>query len=123
MTTPTEADIRSAVSRSYYAAYHHVLLWWKSNNRFPNYKDRGHAKIQMVFFNAGITDAKEFSKILRILNNHRQEADYELAVKYNIKRGKSILDLAHDAVSAFDAIDKNALVEGIENYLQKTNQI
>ena len=48
--TPTEADIRSAISRSYYATYHYVLLWWEGNNQFPDYKDREHTKIQMALF-------------------------------------------------------------------------
>ncbi len=66
---PTEADIRSAISRSYYAVYHHVLAWWKSSNQFPDYRDRGHAKIQMAFFNAEIPAARDFSVALKSLNS------------------------------------------------------
>ena len=120
---PTEADIRTAISRSYYAVYHHVLAWWKSNNRFPNYKDRGHAKIQMALFNAEIPAARDFSIALKTLNAHRQEADYELSIKFNLKRGRTILDRARHAIAAFDELDKTALSEGVSNYRQKTNQI
>lgn len=120
---PTEADIRSAISRSYYAVYHHVLAWWKNSNWFPNYKDRGHAKIQMAFFNAGMPEARDFSTILRILNKHRREADYELAISFDLDDGQSILNLARNAVAAFDRLDKTVLSEGILNYLQRTNQI
>ena len=120
---PTEADIRSAISRSYYAVYHHVLAWWKTNNRFPNYRDRGHAKIQMAFFNAEIAAARDFSIALKTLSNHRQEADYELTIGFNLKRGQRIVDLAHRTIAAFDKLDKTALSEGILNYLQRTNQI
>ena len=120
---PTEADIRSAVSRSYYAVYHHVLAWWEGSNRFPNYKDRGHAKIQMAFFNAGMPEARDFSTILRTLNKHRREADYELVISFDLQDGQSILNLARNAVAAFDGLDKTALSEGILNYLQRTNQI
>ena len=119
---PTEADIRSAVSRSYYAVYHHVLLWWKTTD-FPDYKDRGHAKIQMALFNAGIHAAKNFSRNLKELNTSRRYADYELAIKFNLKRGLRILTRACRAIADFDAIDKNTLSDGIENYLRKTNQI
>ena len=122
-TTPTEADIRSAISRSYYATYHHILLWWKGNDQFPDYKDRAHAKIQMALFNAEIPDARDFSKTLRTLNRHRQEADYELAINFNLKRGQLILNLTRRAIAVFDAIDKTSLSEGIEDYLRKTNQI
>lgn len=120
---PTEADTRSAISRSYYAVYHHVLAWWKNSNRFPNYRDRGHAKIQMAFFNAGMPEARDFSTILRTLSRHRQEADYELAIYFDLEDGQSILNLARNAVAAFDRLDKTALSEGILNYLQRTNQI
>ena len=120
---PTEADIRSAISRSYYAVYHHVLLWWKSNHRFPDYKDRGHAKIQLALYNAGIPTVVDFSKDLKELNINQRKADYELALKFDLDVGETILDLAHRAISIFDAIDKGALSEGIEDYLRKTNQI
>ena len=121
--TPTEADVRTAISRSYYAVFHHVLSWWKRNDRFPDYKDRGHAKIQMTLFNAGIPAARDFSKSLRRLNHHRREADYELAINFNLRRGQSAFDLARRAIADFDAIDKITLSEGIGDYLRKTNQI
>lgn len=120
---PTEADIRTIVSRSYYAVYHHVLSWWRDNELFPDYKDRGHAKIQMAFFNAGRPDARDFSTILRTLNGHRREADYELAIYFDLEDGQSILNLARSAIAAFDRLDKIALSEGVLNYLQRTNQI
>ena len=120
---PTEADIRSAISRFYYAVYHHVLAWWESSNRFPNYKDRGHAKIQMAFFNAGMPEARDFSTILRTLNKYRREADYQLAIYFDLEDGQSILNLARNAIAAFDRLDKTVLSEGILNYLQRTNQI
>ena len=120
---PTEADIRTAISRSYYAVYHHVLLWWKSNEGFPDYKDRGHAKIQMALHNAGTSDIRDFSNNLKNLNTGRRKADYELEVSFDLLEGQRILDLAHNAIAIFDAIDKVALQEGIEDYLRKTNQI
>ena len=120
---PTEADIRTVVSRSYYAVYHHVLSWWRDHEPFPDYRDRGHAKIQMAFFNAGLPDARDFSTILRTLNRHRREADYELAIYFDLEDGQSILNLARNAIAAFDGLDKTALSEEILNYLQRTNQI
>jgi len=122
-TVPTEADIRSAISRSYYGVYHHVLLWWKSNDRFPNYKDRGHVKIQMALFNAAMPVAKNFSRSIEDLNIARRKADYELALRFALEDGQKILDRARLAIVAFDAIDKTALAQGIEDYLRKTNQI
>ena len=121
--TATEADIRSAISRSYYAVYHHVLAWWENSNRFPNYKDRGHAKIQMAFFNAGMPEARDFSTILKALNKHRREADYELAISVDLEDGQSILNLARNTVAAFDRFNKTVLSDGILNYLKRTNQI
>ena len=73
--------------------------------------------------NAEIPDARDFSKTLRTLNRHRQEADYELGIHFNLKRGQTILDLSRRAIVVFDAIDKTSLSEGIEDYLRKTNQI
>jgi uncharacterized protein (UPF0332 family) len=120
---PTEADIRSAMSRSYYAVYHHVSVWWKSINRFPDYRDRAHAKIQMALYNAGIPASREFSNALKNLNSYRRDADYELTLSFDLEDGRTLLDLARRSVTAFDAIDKVALRDGIEDYLRKTNQL
>ncbi len=119
----TEADARSAISRSYYALYHHILSWWKGHDRFPDYKDRGHAKIQMALLNAGIPDVSTFSRNLKDLNNERRKADYELALTFDVESGRTILERARFAISTFDGLDKIALSEGIEDYLRKTNQI
>ena len=119
---PTEADIRSAMSRVYYAVYHHVLLWWKSHN-FPDYRDRGHVKIQMALSNAGIPNVKKFSIDMKLLNSDRRDADYELALKIPLNRGQSILGRARNSITAFDALDKNTLEAGIKSYLRRTNQI
>ena len=122
-SAPTEADIRTVVSRSYYAVYHHVLSWWQDHEVFPDYRDRGHAKIQMAFFNAGMPDARDFSIILRTLNRRRREADYELAIYFDLEDGQSILNLARNAIASFNGLDKTALSQGTLNYLQRTNQI
>ncbi len=120
---PTEADIRSAISRSYYAVYHLMLSWWRSNDPFPDYKDRGHAKIQMALWNVGISAVKAFSVELKLLNGDWRKADYELAVTFDVESGRTILERARLAISTFDGLDKIALSEGIEDYLRKTNQI
>ncbi len=119
---PTEADIRTAISRAYYGLYHHVLLWWKSHN-FPDYRDRGHAKIQMALSNAGIPNAKKFSIDMKVLNGARRDADYELALNIPLNRGQAILEQARNSIGAFDVLDKNTLESGIKNYLRRTNQI
>ena len=119
----TEADTRSAISRSYSSVYHHVLSWWKGHDRFPDYKDRGHAKIQMALLNAGIPDVSAFSRNLKDLNNERRKADYELALTFDLESGRTILERARLAIAAFDGLDKIVLLEGLEGYLRKTNQI
>ena len=113
MENVTEADIRSAISRSYYAVYHHVLTWWKSNNRFPDYKDRGHTKLQMALFNVGIPTVRDFSRDLKYLGDERRRADYELALRFELEDGEEILALARHAIATFDALDKAALREGV----------
>ena len=120
---PTEADIRSAISRSYYAVYHHVLSWWKSQAGFPDYRDTAHAKIRMALFNAGIPDAKNFSSDMRALNEERRNADYELSLNIDLASGRAILERARRSIVAFDALDKHTLEAGVRNYLRQTNQI
>ena len=118
---PTEADIRSAVSRAYYAVYHHALSWWKSHN-FPDYRDRGHTKIQMALFNAGISDVRDFSREMSTLNRDRRKADYQLANQFNLRSGRATLERARSTIAVFDALDKVALEAGVKNYLRRTHQ-
>lgn len=120
---PTEADIRSAISRSYYAVYHHALSWWRDCDPFPDYKDREHAKIQMALFNAGISAAKRFSIDLKNLNEDRRNADYELTRHFDLAKGQSVVARARRSIVAFDALDKHTLEAGVRNYLRQTNQI
>jgi uncharacterized protein (UPF0332 family) len=120
---PTQADIRTAIGRAYYALFHHVLLWWKGQTQLPDYKDRAHAKIRIAIFNAGISGARNFSRRMDRLNIARRKADYELGLHFNLADGQSALDLARQAVATFDALDKTALANGVEDYLRKTNQI
>ena len=77
----------------------------------------------MACSNAGIPGARDFSRMLRRLNSYRRDADYELRLHFDLAKGRSMLDLAHRAIAAFDGLDKTALSEGILNYLRKTNQI
>ena len=77
----------------------------------------------MALLNAGISAAKDFSRTLKRLNEQRQDADYELRLRFDLEKGQSILAMARRAIAAFDGLDKIALSEGILNYLQKTNQI
>lgn len=121
--SPTEADIRSTVSRAYYALYHHVLLWWKSHAQFPDYRDRGHAKIQRAVFNAGMPDARDFSRDMEALNGNRRDADYELDLNFDLENGRAILERARNSIAAFDMLDKMALEGGIKSYLRRTHQL
>jgi uncharacterized protein (UPF0332 family) len=120
---PTEADIRTAISRAYYAVFHHVLSWWRNDTRFPDYRDRGHAKIQMALYNASNSAARDFSIDLKNLNIGRRKADYELALTIELAEGQRVLNLAQNAIAAFDSLDKAALKAGIEDYLKKINEI
>jgi hypothetical protein len=77
----------------------------------------------MALYNAGLPDAKDFSTDLKELNSNRRDADYKLALRFNLGDGQAALNLARHAIATFDALDKAALREGVEDYLRKTNQI
>jgi hypothetical protein len=124
LINPTEADIRSAISRSYYAVFLHVREWWNTLPKFPRYESSAaHTKILDGLSNSGIETAELQAQDIRVLLRERRRADYDLKLHFNLKAGQFALAEARRLINAFDALDKEALREGITRYLERTNQL
>jgi uncharacterized protein (UPF0332 family) len=73
----TEASLRSAISRGYYAAFHFGKDLVESLG-FPLPKDAAaHEKLYTLLFNAGLEPAKEAAIWLHRLRRRRTQADYD----------------------------------------------
>lgn len=79
-STPTPAGYRSAISRSYYAAYHEALEFMKTHARLePIGKGDRHSQLKAGYMEAKIADAKLIGQQLDTLHTQRKDADYEMS--------------------------------------------
>ena len=71
-------DLRSAVSRAYYASFHAALLICESQGiRFP--KSIVHTKMPQCFDNSNVPGAQKVGRKLASLRDDRNNADYDVA--------------------------------------------
>jgi uncharacterized protein (UPF0332 family) len=96
-----EADLRSAVSRAYYGAFHEALsLLRDSGVRLPK-TEQVHVKVGFCLRDCGDATAAQAGRQLELLRNERRTADYELGdsrftdgrkVQSEVARARRIVD-------------------------------
>ncbi len=119
----TEANIRTAISRSYYAVLLYVREWWEASG-FKRYKDASaHTKIREGLLHAGIPEAEPRGRDMMNLYRNRRGADYDLTLRFKLKDGQEALERARRCINAFDAMDKTRLENGVRDYLRRTHQL
>lgn len=102
--TNSEALLRSAISRAYYAAFHHAKYYLQTriyrNHKFPN-KDIH----EFVITEFSTVDKAHFkvSEKLRILRDTRNKADYEAGYNINSANSQYILELAQKVIIDVDS--------------------
>jgi uncharacterized protein (UPF0332 family) len=113
-TSYREALLRSAVSRSYYAAYHRACDYLEEIGKYPSDQafreiTRGsHNLVIDIFFTA--TEMPEWKKIgkkLRKLKALRQGTDYDKSGKYwftSFDKTKKRIDLAEEIIKLIDSL-------------------
>lgn len=122
----TEAAIRSAISRAYYAAFHFGKNLLVEGLGFNLPKDAAaHDKLYLLLNNSGNKSAEEAADWLRRLRRRRTLADYA----FKRKDLHSHLDCQKDLLmaAAIISFSENCSVEplcftlrsGIANYVQK----
>lgn len=102
------ADLRSAVSRAYYAAFHAALAFFRSCGiRFSKNSPAAHEKIPDCLDNSNIPDAVAVGRMLRSLRGSRNIADYDLESLVFEKEANVDLriDAAKDIIKMIDDLD------------------
>lgn len=73
-------DLRSAVSRAYYASYHASLeMLQESGVRFPSGTSLAHTKMPQCLENTNADVATKVGRQLRSLRDDRNAADYDMS--------------------------------------------
>ncbi len=117
-----EADRRTSVSRSYYAMFNHIKSFLKPKITFTNTPE-DHRKIYYYFHNCGVEEAEDIASGLNVLRQKRNDADYNMnATGFDSKNCALLYLKAKISINKFDKIDRRALLEGIKEYIRKTNK-
>jgi uncharacterized protein (UPF0332 family) len=97
----TEAELRSAVSRAYYGAFHEALALLHACGIWLPKTEQVHVKVGYCLQDCGDPDGAEAGRALELLKSKRKVADYELddhrfsasrAVRIEVARARRTLE-------------------------------
>lgn len=116
-----EAGRRSAVSRAYYAAFHHVRLYLMGERiHMPN-DGTEHEKIPRYLGYSGLKNAEYVGQRLSELKNDRREADYKIYPKdlkdptiFDLGKCGLLVLKASQVIEDFNSCKGPELIRGIK---------
>ena len=124
--SPTEADGRTAVSRSYYAVYGVMCSVLRSKipegflrRRFSRRDYVHHKPLRQCLSEGPDEDVKDIAKEFDHLWDARVVADYKLDRTWEIDRASKELGNAADLLDDIDAVGEGKIARHVSSYLQK----
>jgi uncharacterized protein (UPF0332 family) len=105
-----EADIRSAVSRAYYAAFHAARVLLKALGFVVPRADRAHEYLYRRLNNCGHGPAADAGRALHALRQLRNKADYDVEMPLPVPAGSAVAD----ADSVFQTLDALTPAERVQ---------
>lgn len=119
-----EAERRSAVSRAYYAVYHHIRTYLIENNLVAHDAHLGHQKpiefLKAASKDSGRIEFEELSKALDNLESDRRDADYNLQLtKFNQLTCELLYLKSCQVIDLLNQYKGKELVDNIKTYLKQ----
>jgi uncharacterized protein (UPF0332 family) len=99
----TEAEWRSAVSRLYYAAFHVARDLVRNLGFVVPRADRAHSFVYLRLANCGDPQVQWAAHSLNNLRQLRNEADYDLSLRFAQAQAQGFVPVARQIVQLFDA--------------------
>jgi len=122
------SDIRTAISRAYYAAYNVGVEILTELGFKISEGPSGHGEVRNRLNNSGDNEAAKVSSQLNTLHTKRLHADYRLNMKdiENQKTAEALVQLAGKMIKSLDACrsapKRNQIIKAIQAWETKTNQ-
>lgn len=112
-----EAELRTAVGRAYYGAFHAAReVLEECGVCFPPKELFGadiHRKVQFCLANAGDPDAALVAKKLNTLRRQRNQADYDLKTeRFSLSNVKNVRSCVQMAIEIVDALEQSRSAQG-----------
>lgn len=101
-----EAKLRSAISRAYYASFHHARNYYKARyKREPpgSGAAREHASLPTALTESGRPNEKQAGRYLSELRRYRRKADYKVSPMPDDWYAIQALQLARDIIDILQA--------------------
>ncbi|MBU0995366.1 MAG: hypothetical protein KJ737_22955 [Proteobacteria bacterium] len=123
----TQADLRSAVGRAYYAAFNVAAEHLRKMGFTPSKGPNGHGDVQRKFSNCGNDDVALAAKNLSDLHGQRINADYKLnyidiekepKVRLLLYSAQKIIKALDDSCKKYQEEIKDSII-GYENSINK----
>jgi len=116
-----EATYRTAVSRSYYGAFHVVRRFFDA---LALGSSHDHGEFQRCLIQSGHSRAVLAGRFLNDLHSHRVKADYDLsnAAVATASNARECVEVASDIcllLDQLDAAERLLIKTGVENYRQR----
>ena len=120
----TECDLRSSISRAYYAIYHEIRIVFgdnipkqllRDNKQWP----RLHLKFaKRCLINAKNDDVSDFGDTFKDLLSAREVADYYLQQKVDFKKADDFYKDVEEALDLIKTITPEVIGEAVKKYLK-----
>ena len=112
-----EAEIRTAVSRAYYALFNHIRGYLAANNiELQDY--RVHIILRRSIKNSGVQGAKAVARKMEDLWDDRRDADYDMqSTGWTRDTCVTIVDKAREALTEFQSCQGQDLINGVRRHL------
>ncbi len=123
----TEGDWRSAISRAYYAVFHHFLDFFLSHGLDLGRGGQAHILLYHGLNNCGCPTVVPVADVVNDLRRARGKADYELTGTIDqttavdtVQVAQSIVDNFQNQLTTLAPVD---IVDGVRNYLQASGRL
>lgn len=123
----TEGDWRSAISRGYYAVFHHFRELFLSHGLDLGRSANAHSNLYIGLHNCGVAAAAGIAARVDSLRDDRVEADYELApvlsqqdAMQSVQRARKIVE---DFQNLLTTISAGQIVAGVREHLRFIGRI
>jgi uncharacterized protein (UPF0332 family) len=123
----TEGDWRSAVSRSYYGAFHYFRTLFLTHGLDVGRGGQSHSSLSSGLMNCGLPLVDSFGRRLDRLRTDRTKADYDFSRPVGQAFAKGVVRdgraLPTDFQAMLAAVPAASIVAGARRYLQSIGRI
>lgn len=113
-----EAEMRTAIGRSYYAVFNHLRIEIERYKPFPKTADI-HDHVVHYLANARSADLQSVAQHVRDLRTRRNDADYDMQMNILPDQTKLAYAKAHKALEKFGTVNSvtlKALIDALPRY-------